>query len=762
MIKKFIIGLLFTAYASSSFAIEPFTISDVKVIGNGRLDDGTIFNYLPLKVGDEVDDEESRLSIKALFETGFFRNVKLSKQGTTLVVEVEERPSIARINLDGNKAIKDAQINSMLETAEIIKGRILNQRRLNEVIKGLSEAYFAKGRYSAEIKQKVTTLDQNRAQITLRFEEGGVATIKEIDIIGNQAFSDKKLQKQMQLTTKRGYGFSRRDLYSKQKLEGDQEKLRSFYTDQGYYDFDIASTNVTISPDKKSISIFISIDEGEQYQMGALTVLGADGLDIDTQSLFDDVKSSDTFSRKVISDIRKSINDSLANKGFGSASVNPIPTPNKAQKIVNVQFVVNAGNRLYVRQVNISGNTVTQDQVIRREMRQLEGGRFSAADVRRSQARLQRLGYFDSVRVDAVPVPGTQDQVDVEVVVTESKSTGSINFALGYAGVEGAIYQLGYNQRNFLGTGRELVIKLDNSAVTNVYELRYTNPYYSVNGVSRGFYLTSSSVDSSEAETAEYFADSIELGVNYKFPISESNSVDFTFFAENITLDNSAETPPELNSFIDEFPDNTNLGFRTALSKDTLNDFIFPTSGSRTSISLNAAIPGSDLEYYRVNLSASKYLQLSRSGYSLHSKLRVGYGGSYGDGQELPFYKNYFAGGPTTVRGFRSSSLGPLDTGDSPEPLGGDRRLLMSVSALGPKFGATGSKDKRLAAFVDGGMVYGSGDDIEIDELRYSAGLTLQWYNVLGPLSLSYAYPLNEEEGDKTQKFQISLGTLFR
>jgi outer membrane protein insertion porin family len=762
MLRKTLLGAGLLLCATLSFAIEPFVISDITVEGNGRLDDGTIFNYLPLKVGDEVDDEEARLSIKALFETGFFRNVKLSKDGTTLVVEVEERPSIAGVSLAGNKDIKSDDIYDMLSSAELTEGRIFNQRRLNEVIKGLSDAYFARGRYSAQIEEDIQILDQNRARITLNIKEGRVAKIREINIIGNEAFSDRTLLRRMELTTKRGFGFGRRDLYSKQKLEGDQEALRSYYSDRGYFEFDIRSTNVTISPNKQDIDIFISLHEGPLYEMGELSLQADESLELDEAALLDVGDAKGVFSRKVISEIRERITSAMADKGFGVASVNPVPEVDSDAQAVNVKFVVNEGKRLYVRRINIVGNTITQDQVIRRELRQLEGSRFSAADVRRSQERLQRLGHFEVVNIDTVPVVGVEDQVDLSVAVIERASTGSINFSVGYGEADGAIFQLGYNQRNFLGTGREVAITLDNSSVTDVYEVRYTNPYYTTNGVSRSFFLNATQVDSAEADTAEFFLDSIELGTSYKIPISEDNSVGITFFAEDIGLEASDDTPPEFADFIANNPDSTDYGLRTSIAKDTLNDFLFPTSGSRTSISLDATLPGSDLEYYKVNILGSKYFELSRSGLSIKSEARLGFGGSYSDEGDLPFFKNYFAGGTRSVRGFRSRSLGPEDSGDTPEPLGGDRRVLANVSLFSPKFGSINAKDKRLSAFIDAGMVFGPDDDLDLGEMRYSAGIALQWFNVLGPLSLSYALPLNDEDDDNLQKFQISLGTLFR
>ncbi len=763
MLKKIILLLGLVLSANVSFAIEPFVITDVKVTGNGRLDEGTIFNYLPLKVGDEVDDEEARLSIKALFETGFFQNVKLRKDGSTLVVEVEERPSIAGIKLVGNKDIKEDQINEMLNAAGLTEGRIYNQRSMNEVIRAISDAYFSRGRYSAEIKEDIQILDQNRARITLNIDEGRVATIKEINIVGNEAFSSRRLYREMELTTKRGFGFGRRDLYSKQKLEGDQEALRSFYHDRGYFEFDIRSTNVTISPNKQDISIFISLFEGPLYKMGELTIDVDPRLELDTEALLDVNGADGVFSRKIVSDIRAGISDALADRGYGVANVTPLTEVDAETQSINVNFRVNQGKRLYVRQINIVGNTVTQDQVIRREMRQLEGSRFSAADVRRSQERLQRLGHFEQVTIDTIPVPGVPDQVDLQVSVLERDSTGSINFSVGYGEAEGVIFSLGYDQRNFVGTGKEVTINFDNSSVVDVVDLRYTNPYYTVDGVSRSLYVNSTQIDSSESDTVvDYYSDTIELGLAYKIPISEDNSVGLTIFGEQVKLEESDDTPPELTDFIRDYPKNEGLGFRTSLAKNTLNDFIFPSKGSRTSISLEAAVPGSDLEYYKVNLIGTQYLQVARSGLALKGQLKLGYGGAYGNGEQLPFYKNYYAGGPSSVRGFEARSLGPQDTGTTPESLGGDRRVLANFELLSPKFGGTNKKDKRLAAFFDAGMVYSSGQDLDVGTMRYSAGVALQWYSILGPLALSYAYPLNDEEGDKIQNFQISLGTLFR
>ncbi len=767
MIKKIaVFGLLVCCLVSGSLfaqSIEPFTISDIRVEGAGRIEDGTIFNYLPLKVGDQIDASDAREAIKTLFETGFFRNVKLRQEGSVLVVEVDERPSIAGITINGSKAIKEKDIKTIFDNAQLTEGRILNQKRLNEVVKAISDEYFSRGRYSAKVEQDVSMLDQNRARIIVSINEGRVASISKITFVGNEAFSAKQLKKRMEVTAKRGLSpFSRADLYSKQKLEGDMEDLRSFYADRGYFDFELRSTNVTISPNKQDIELFISLFEGDRFSLGDLDVSGEHDLGDESIRNLLKVEDKSIFSLKTISEIRRSISDALADLGYGLAQVDSIPNVDRENKTVDVTFALEQGSRLYVRRIDISGNVVSRDDVIRREMRQLEGARFSAADVRRSQERLQRLGFFETVRIDTLPVPGVADQIDLLVTIAE-RSTGSLTFAIGYSDAEGALFQIGYSQRNFLGLGRQLAVTLNNSDAVNTYELSYTNPYYMTNGVSRGLYARNRELNSTEISTAEYIANSIELGVTYKIPVSETNSFNVTAFVERIELEETTETPPEFQQFISNNPESDNLGTRVSFSKNTLNDFIFPTQGMSSSISLESSVPGSDVEYYKLNLSASKYIPLGRS-LTFKSKLKIGYGGSYGSasGDSLPFYKNYFAGGPSSVRGYRSRSLGPRDTGDTPQPTGGDRRIVANLELLMPTFGSGTSKDKRYGIFVDGGMAYGNGEDFDLGQMRYSAGLLLHWYSPVGPLSLSYGVPLNEEDGDEKQKFQISLGTLFR
>lgn len=765
MIKRtFRLSVLLCCLTSNNILaqnINPFTISDIRVEGSGRIEDGTIFNYLPLKVGDQIDARDAREGIKALFDTGFFRNVKLRQDGTVLVVEVEERPSIAGVTINGAKAIKEKVILDIFDNAELNQGRILNQKRLNEVVKAVSDTYFARGRYSAKVEQDISILDQNRARILLNINEGRVASISNITFVGNESFSSKQLKKRMEMTTKRGLNpFSRNDLYSKQKFEGDIETLRSFYADRGYFDFEIRSTNVTISANKQDIELFISLLEGDQFGLGNLSVEGDH--DISDQTLASLLKVTDTsiFSHKTVSAIRRTISDELANLGYGFAQVDAVPNVDRTEKRVDFTFRIDQGSRLYVRRIDITGNTVSRDYVIRQELRQLEGAQFSAADVKRSQQRLQRLGLFDNVRIETLPVPGVPDQVDLLISITE-RSTGSLTFALGYSDAKGALFQVGYSQRNFLGLGRQLNVTLDNSDTTSIYELSYTNPYYTVDGVSRGLYARSREINSSKTSTAEYITDSIELGMTFKIPVSETNSFNFTGFVEEISLEKTAKTPSEFEQFIDDNPKSTNLGVKLSYSKNTLNDFIFPTQGSSASISLEAAVPSSDVEYYKLNLSAAKYVPLGVKDMSFKSKLKIGYGGSKG-GDSLPFYKNYFAGGSATVRGYKAQSLGPKDTGTTPKPIGGGRRVIVNLELLMPKYGSGTSKDKRFGAFVDGGMVYGNGEDIDLGEIRYSAGLMMQWYSPVGPLSLSYAVPLNAEKTDEEQKFQISLGTLFR
>jgi len=780
--KKIALSLMLMLCAfQAAFAITPFIITDIRVEGLERLEAGTVFNYLPLKVGDELNDEEARLSIKELFATGFFKEVALEQDGTVLVVVVVERPSISEIKITGNRTLETEVLTRGMEEAGLVEGRIFNAANLDRVKQEIANTYLSAGRYSATVESTVEELERNRVAVTLNIKEGRVAAIKKINIIGAKAVPAKTLLKEMSLRDKRGFNpFSRRNQYSKQKLEADIETIRSYYLDRGFHDFEIVSRSVEISPNKQNIFISISIDEGAQYVFGD-TVFEVAG-DTDVTGLEDlvAVGRGQPFSRTLVNASRTAIADRFADQGYAFVEVRPIYETDRDLGVVKTVFAIEPKQRVYVRRIEISGNVYTRDQVIRRELRQFEGAWYSARAVKLSRERLRRLGYFDDVSIDTPTVSGTTDQVDLKVVVKE-RSTGSVAFSVGYSESDGTIIETAYAQRNLLGTGRELNVKLGTRDAGDSAEIRYVNPYHTPDGVSRGFTLASQNVDTEDIDTSEYGVDEASAGVHYKIPIAENNSLNLSIELENLELEKKSGTPDEIELVIDERPEGYNLVTTAGVSRDTRDDFFFPTRGLVRSISIEVAAPGSEYEYYKLSFQNTYYLPVSER-FTVKASMNLGFGGGYGDSNEtldgaggltyrdgLPFFKHYFAGGTNSVRGYNGRSLGPLDSNN--KPIGGDKRLLLGTELLFPPFGGEGGNDKRLGLFIDGGMVFGEGEtrdgkafdeSIDISKLRYSAGIAFNWLSPIGPFSMSYAQPLNDESGDKTKSFQITVGSLFQ
>ena len=759
--KKFISFVFILLFSVASFAITPFTITDIRVEGLERLDEGTVFNYLPLKVGDEVNDEETQISIKELFKTGFFKDVALEQDGTTLVVKVVERPSVASISIKGNSELKTEDIESGLEQSGLVEGRIYKRAILDRIESELKATYLSMGRYSATVDSDVNQLDDNRVAVTININEGRVARIKKINLIGVEQEKRKDILDVMRLKDKRGWApFSRKDQYSKQQLEADVESILSYYLNRGYHEFEIVSSSVDISSNKQSIFINISVEEGDIFTFGESSIEGVG----DGAESFDHLISIDQgepFSRAVVSATRSAISDVFADQGYAFVEVRPTFDTNQETKTVAILFTVLLNQRVNVRRIDISGNLYTRDEVIRRELRQFEGSWYSAADVRRSKDRLQRLGIFDSVEIETPAVPGTTDQVDMKVIVLE-RDTGSVLFSAGYSDEDGILYGAEFEQRNLFGSGKDLSVALNNSDAVDSWQASYTNPYYTEDGISRGFVFGKRDVDSSEVNTAEYTLNELSFGVLYQIPIAETNTFNIGLAYENLELEETSGTPPEFLKLIKEQPEGDDLVMTAGLSKDTRDDFFFPTRGATGSATLEATVPGSDFEYYKLNLQGSYYVPMGKT---LTLKGGMGYsmGDGFGDSSEtgLPFFKNYFAGGPRSIRGYESRSLGPKDSGTTPEPTGGDTRLLAQVELLGPAFG-NNARDKRLGLFIDGGMVWGNKQSVDLATLRYSAGVFFNWYSAVGPFSISYGLPFNEEDGDEEEKLQISIGTIFR
>ncbi len=755
-LKPLVLGL---ALASSAHAFEPFEVKDIRVEGLQRIAPGTVFNYLPVKVGDRFNEFESERAIRSLFKSGYFRDIRLERDGDILVVKVEERPAIASIKIQGNDDIETEPLLDSLADIGLAEGRVFNRSLLEKVEQELERQYFSRGKYGVKIKTTVTPLERNRVGILINVSEGVVARIKQINIVGNSVFDDDTLLDQFEQRTGGWLSFyTKDDQYSRQKLAADLEKLRSYYQDRGYIKFNVDSTQVSITPDKKDIYITINIAEGEQYHVSDIKLSGE--LVVPPEELFSAfrINAGDVFSRKKVTSTVSRLSDHLGNKGYAFANVNTIPDIDEEARTVSLTFFVDPGKRVYVRRINFAGNTKTRDEVMRQEMRQMEGGWFSARKVERSRTRLQRLGYFSTVNVETPAVPGATDQVDVNYSIEEQPS-GSISVGVGFSQTSGLLLNGSISQNNFLGTGRRVSASVNNSSVNRIFSFSYNNPYYTVDGVSRGFGAFYRETDASQANLARYSTDTYGANVTYGFPVNEYDTFNFDLKADSLKLSTSEFSSDEIFDFVNTYGDNfKSLTLVGSFSHDTRNRRIFPTNGGVQRISLETKVPGSELEYYKINLRAQQYVPLTRL-FTFGTKLQIGWGDGFGDFDNLPFFQNYFAGGVRSVRGYQDNSLGPRDSRN--DPLGGSFRTVGNLEIAFPPPFMTETRSVRLSLFYDVGNVFASGNDFSADELRMSVGLAAVWLSPVGPLSVSIAQPFNDQDGDDTQVFQFNLGAGF-
>lgn len=760
--NRIIAALVVAVLPAGAFAFDTFIVKDIRVEGLQRIAAGTVFNYLPVKVGDTLTERGAQGAIKALYKTGFFKDIRLERQGDVLIVSVVERPSIASFRITGTHEFPEEDLKKGLRETGLSEGRIFDRSLLDRVEQELRTQYFSRGFYAVSIKPTVTPLERNRVDIDIAVTEGPPARIREIVIVGNKLFPTKKLLDLFTLGPAPWWAlFSSRDQYSKQKLAGDLERLRNFYQDQGYLEFNIESTQVQITPDKEDIYITVNISEGQQYTVTDFQLAGRFPVPEKDLRALVSLKPGAVFSRKQVAESSKRISDRLADDGYAFANVNAVPKIDKKARTVSFTFFVDAGKRIYVRRVNFAGNVATHDEVLRREFRQLEGTWYSAAKIRRSRERLQRLGFFEDVNVETPPVPGTSDQVDINVTVKE-RSTGSITAGIGYSDT-GVLINASVTETNLFGTGKELSFRIDNSQASKTYSVRYVNPYYTPDGISRGFSVYANTLDTSQLNTAAYNTKTVGAGVFWGIPLSEYHRINVGVDYEDIAIETRTDSPQTAKDFVATEGSpvksvKTTLGW----SSDSLDSAILPSSGTLQRVSAEVSVPHSDIEYYRLNYTLGHYWPLSENT-SFKARVDLGYGGGYGDTQMLPFFKNFFAGGSTTVRGFRSSTLGPRDPSVD-QPIGGNRRVLTNMELLFPFPGMSpdSTKSMRLSVFMDGGMVYGSNEKLDLGELRYSAGLAFNWFSPVGPLSFSYAVPLNAKPGDQREAFQFTLGVPLR
>jgi len=751
-------------FAGSAFALEPFVIQDIRVEGIQRTDAGTIFSYLPVKVGDTIDDEKASAAIKALYATGFFRDVRIEAQGSVLIVTVLERPTISSIDVTGAKEFEKDTLKKALKDIGLAESRIFDRSALDRAEQEIKRQYISRGRYAAAVTTTVTPQERNRASINFVVTEGEVAKIARINIVGNTVFSEKELLSEMVLTTP-GWltWYTKNDQYSKQKLAADLETLRSHYTNRGYLEFNVDSTQVSITPNKDEIYITVNITEGPKYTVGDIRMGGELLLpEAELRGLVR-LKPGEVFSRERLTESAKLIGDRLGVEGYAFANVNAVPELNREKREASFTFFVDPGRRVYIRRININGNTRTRDAVIRREMRQLEGAWYDNTKIQRSKVRVDRLGFFSEVNVETPAVAGTSDQVDVDLTVTE-KATGSLNVGAGFSQGDGLILSGSIAQQNVFGSGNSLALQVNSSRVNKVYSASFTDPYYTPDGIARGFDIYRRDVDSTSLTIASYRTKTYGAGVRYGIPITETDSISLGLAAERTELALNDVSPVlRYLDYVNTFGYiTTSVVARTGWARDTRDSILYPTTGRFQTISAEIGVPGTDLRYYKLNYQHQYFrpLGLIRD-WTISLNGEVGYGNGYG-GRPLPFYKAYYAGGVSSVRGYDTSTLGPRD--ENGDPIGGNRRIVGNAEVLFPFPGLKADRSVRGSLFFDVGQIKGPGgvnSQPQFETFRYSTGIALQWSSPVGPLKFSFAFPLAKHEGDKIQRFQFQVGAGF-
>ncbi|MCW0385846.1 outer membrane protein assembly factor BamA [Xanthomonas sacchari] len=779
---------------------EPFTASDIRVDGLQRISSGTVFTYLPVERGDTVDEAKVAEAIRALYRTGFFEDVRVDRQGNILVVTVKERPAINKLTVTGNKDIKSEELLKGLSDIGLSEGGTFDRLSLDRVTQELTRQYNNRGKYNVEITPTVSPLDRNRVDVAIAIKEGKAAKIRHVNLIGTEKFLNKDILENWESREHNWLSWYRRDdQYSKEKLSGDLEKLNSWYLDRGYVDFSVDSTQVAISPDKRDMYLTAGITEGEQYKISDIKVTGDTILPQEEIEKLVIPKAGDTFSRALLEYSSDAITNTLSNIGYAFAKVTPIPTTDREKRTVAVNLQVTPGPRVSVRRIVFRGNTRTSDEVLRREMRQFEDTWYSQAAIDRSKIRLQRLGYFESVDVETPPVPGSNDKVDVVYNVKETTS-GSFTFGLGYSQTYGVTTSVQLSQNNFLGGGNRVAVDASRSSYQERYAFSYTNPFFTDDGVSLGYNLSWRKLDYSDFGTAQYNSTNGAAQVIFGVPITETDSVSLMFGVDSNQITTyPGFTPQAIINYIDAIGTKTFHAWRSELgwARDTRDQYFMPTRGMYQRVGLEATLPGSTVEYWKLNYQISKYWPLSSS-LVLNTRAEFGYGDSYGsdvsrdicgtytsDAQGtttynpqacngsnlirsvtasgLPFYENFYAGGTNSVRGFEDNTLGPRSEATASyrrgQPLGGSFKTVGSFEMYFPKL--FDSPSARISAFVDFGNVFNGVDNFKSNELRASTGIALLWRAPVGPISISYAIPLKKEDNDEIERLQFTFGGQF-
>ncbi len=742
-----------------SWAFDTFIVKDINIQGLTRISKETVFNYLTIKPGDRFSPNQTSSVISTLFKAGLFKNIRLERKNNILILRVEERPAIAKITFTGNKDLETEDLLKSLKAANFVEGRLFNRSLLDKIKLDLQRQYFNTGKYAVRLKSTVTPKARNRVAIKIDISEGVVARINQINFVGNKVISDDDLVYEMKLSTGGWFSYFTQDnQYSSLKLRADLERIRSYYLDHGYLKFNVDSTQVSITPNKKDIYITINLTEGEKYTVSKIKLIG--NLIVDKTELLNKItiKSGDIFSRKQITKSQEQMIERIGDEGYAFADINAVPEIDSKNKTVALNFYVDPGKRVYVRRINFKGNLKTRDEVLRREMRQMEGGFLSQKKIKRSKTRLERLSFFETVEVKTPRVANSNDQVDVNFNVVERPS-GNLMAGVGYSQIQGIIFNASILQDNFLGSGKRVGVTFNNSRVNTQYRLSYFNPYTTIDGVSRGFDVFYRTMDAQFANLSRYASDAYGTRLNYGFPISEYNYVSMGAEIDNTTIKTTRFSADEVFKFLERNGNNyTSYRLTANWRHDTRNRVLFPDKGVLQSLNAEVALPVSDLSFYKLTYRHQWLYPLIKD-YILVLKGQVAYGEVYGDSTEYPFFENFTAGGPRTVRGFRGNTLGPLDSQGL--PFGGNLRVVGNAEVILPIPFTKKLRSFRISAFVDVGNVYGVQEDFDVDQLRYSTGLSAIWLSPLGVLSFSLAKPLNKQPGDQIEIFQFTIGTTF-
>jgi outer membrane protein insertion porin family len=776
-----------------------FTVGDIRIEGLQRITEGTVYNYLPVNIGDRLDERRVDEALRALYATGFFRDVEIRRDGGTLVVAVLERPSIESFTITGNKDIKTEDLEKSLRNVGLARGKTFNQSTLDEVERFLTDQYFSRGKYGVQVDTKVQEVAGNRVKIAVDIVEGKRSKIRQINVVGNQAFSDDDLLEDFKLNTPNWLSWYRQDdRYSREELSGDIEKLRSYYLDRGYANMDVESTQVAISPDKDDIFITLNVKEGEVYRISDVKIAG--NLVVPEEQLkgLVSVHRGDVFSRKMVTATTELMQLRLGQDGYAFAKIDPVPKENPDTKEIELTFLVDPGNRAYVRTIGFTGSTGINDDVLRREVRQMEGGYLSNAAVDRSKIRLQRLPFIEKVEVETNPVPGTPDLVDVTYDIKEGLP-GQFSGGIGYSESQSILLNGSFVHSNFMGTGNRVAAEINAGQYSKVFSLSHTDPYTTIDGVSRTVSATWRRISQFTSSSSDFETETGTLGLDYGWPISEFQSLRMGLAAQRSDLftdpNRSAQEsltwvqnngnpyteqqligvpPVAITYYGTKF--NT-FEYSVGWSFDSRNRALFADRGGRHRLTASYALPGSDVEFASINYDYLQFLSLGKW-LTLMINSEAGYGQALGDTTSMPPYRQFFAGGPETVRGYRESRLGPKDSFGN--PYGGNIKFTNQIELLLP-MPAKWRNSARFSLFFDAGNVF-SDDNVNFvgkdgvtpveyefafDKLRMSTGVAVQWLAPLGVFRFSYALPLNEFKGndieyaDETEGFQFSIGQAF-